>query len=364
MSTHQRLPTVADEKTISLTESKAWTDTQQLRVTALIPTYKRPVLLRAALESVRNQSRPDLIAAVIVSENSTDPRSEDICRDFSDLPIRFVRQTIDLEPYCHFSRIVELAETEHVALLGDDDMWGRYHIEEAARQLSAHQNAVAYIGGTAFVSDSSRAISSQGQLVAQSRIPPYSDRFADCWVWSAQEMLLASLLCTPLNMWALVGRRDHLLKAMEVFTEPNQGIDADRIMIWELSRLGEIVIGREMSLFYRVHGDNACARMLAESPMHHRQTSHAYTKRMLQEASDMGIDARALWLDMTSRMTPQQWNEVRTFSGNLEGSRDALVAAWGDDAGHPRDSDLKAMVRDILPPFLHRTLARIMRKAT
>jgi glycosyltransferase involved in cell wall biosynthesis len=330
----------------------------------LIPTYKRPVLLRAALESVRNQSRPDLIAAVIVSENSTDPGSEDVCRDFSDLPIRFVRQTVALEPYCHFSRIVELAETEHVALLGDDDMWGRYHIEEAARQLSAHQNAVAYIGGTAFVSDSSRAISSQGQLVAQSRIPPYSDRFADCWVWSAQEILLASLLCTPLNMWAIVGRRDNLLKAMEVFTEPNQGIDADRIMIWELSRLGEIVIGREMSLFYRVHSDNACARMLAESPMHHRQASHAYTRRMLREASDMGIDARTLWLDMTSRMTPQQWNDVRTFSGNLEGSRDALVAAWGDDAGHPRNPDLRAMVRDILPPFLHRALARIMRKTT
>jgi hypothetical protein len=337
---------------------------QQLRITVLIPTYKRPVLLRAALESVRNQSRLDLIAAVIVSENSSDPGSEEICGDFSDLPIRFVRQTVALETYCHIARIVELAETEHVALLGDDDMWGRYHIEEAARQLSAHQNAVAYIGGAAIVSDSSRAICSQYQLVAQSRIPPYSDRFTDCWVWSAQEMLLASLLCTPLNMWAIVGRRDKLLKAMEVFTEPNQGIDADRIMIWELSRLGEIVIGREMSLFYRVHGDNACARLLAESPSHHRQASHAYTKRMLQEASDMGIDARALWLDMISRMTPQQWNDVRNFQGNVEGSRDALVAAWGDDAGHPRNPDLKAIVRDIPPPFLHRALARIMRKTT
>ena len=337
-------------------------------ITVSIPTYKRPVLLRAALESVRNQSRPDLIAAVIVSENSSDPGSEEICRDFGDLPIRFVRHTLGLDAYWHFPRIVELAETEHVALLGDDDLWGRYHIEEAARQLSAHPNAVAYIGGSAIVNDSSRAIVGPYAIVCQSRIPPHSDRFADHWLWSAQDVLLASLLVTPLNMWAIVGRRGDLLKAMQVYTEPNQGIDADRVMIWELSRLGQIVIGREIDLFYRMHNSNACAQMTSEAPLHHYQKARENTERILSEASAMGINTRALWLEMIAQMTPHQWSGVRDFPWTPPAARDALMAAWGDDARLtapplPLAARLKAIARDILPPCLYRTLSGLRKQA-
>jgi len=339
------------------------------RITVTIPTYKRPALLRAALESVRNQSRPDLIDSVILSENSSDPESEEMCRSFPELPIRFVRQNPAVDAGTHFCRIVELAETEHVALLGDDDMWGRYHIEEAARQLSVQQNAVAYIGSVAVVRNSSRELCSLHNLIAKSRIPPLSDRYADSWVWAPQDMLLASLLCTPFNMWAIVGRRSELLQAMQVFTEPDQGIDSDRFMIWRLSQLGSVVIGREIGLFYRIHGDNACARLIAEAPQHHRQATRAYTNRMLQEASAMGIDSRALWLNMMSRMTPNQLNEIRDYRWNLEGAPDALIEAWGDDAGFPRKPNpkirrIKAFVRDILPPCIHRTLARIAGRTT
>jgi glycosyltransferase involved in cell wall biosynthesis len=337
-------------------------------ITVLIPTYKRPELLRCALQSVRNQSRLDLVAEVLVSENSDDKRSEPLCREFSDLPIRFIRQSPPLDVGQHFAVLPSLASTPLVATLGDDDMWGRYHLEDAALHLNGNCDTVAYVGSAVVVRDSSRAVASPYQLVAQSRFPPLSNGFADHWVWSAKDVLLASLLLTPLNMWAVVSRRDALAYAFEVFAEEQAGLDSDRFMLWRLSTRGSLAIGREIGLFYRIHEGSGCARMASEAPLYHTECSRRYTERMLQEAAAMGLDARGLWKEMIDAMTPQQWEQVRSFPWISPGSIAAIREAFGEDAclddrPSTAPSRFKAICRDVLPPVLVRSLARLRRLA-
>jgi hypothetical protein len=333
-------------------------------VTVLIPTHKRPDLLRCALESVRNQSRIDLIAEIIVSENSDDPRSELVCRDFLNLPIRFLRQSPPIDFWQHIFLLPTLAETPIAAPLGDDDMWGRYHIEDALLHLKAHPDAVAYIGAAVVVGDSSRAVTYPYQLIAQSRIPPLSDHFADHWLWSTKDVLLASLLLTPLNMWATVGYREPLQRAFQIFAEDKPGLDSDRFMIWRLATLGKIAIGREIGLFYRIHGGSACARLAADAPLYHAECSRLYTRRMLDEAADLGLDARQLWKGMIDSMTRQQWEQVRSFPWISPGTIAAIRDAFGDDSHlDPPPSGvlhrLKPICREILPPIFLRFLARL-----
>ena len=334
----------------------------QRSITVLIPTYKRPGFLRCALDSVRNQSRLDLVAEIVVSENSDDPRSEVVCQDFQDLPIRFVRQTPAVDVGSHFALLPTLAETPLVALLGDDDMWGRYHLEESTRLLSIEPEAVACIGMAVIVSNSARQIKWPFLSILQSEVSPWSDRFSDHWTWNAKDVLLASLFWTPLNMWAIVGKRNAMIDAMKVFQDPNQGTDSDRFMIWRISKLGKIVIGREIGLYYRVHSDSGYARYQAEAPDVHRLSWRRNLERMLDEAAEIGIDAKAEWHKTFG--DAELPGILYAQSGMPKECRDTLLRRWGP-IRHLRGPDmtplrfLKMIAKDSLPPFLQRGVVKL-----
>jgi len=326
-------------------------------ITVLIPTYKRPGFLRSALESVLNQSRLDLIAEVVVSENSDDPRSEVVCREFPQLPLKFIRQSPPVGVGYHFALLPALAKTPLVALLGDDDMWGRYHLEEAARLLASEPAAVACINMSVVVPNSGRGIVGQHVTLPHCTVAPWADRFADRWIWSAKDVLLASLLWTPFNMWAVVGRRHIMADAMKVFTDPDQGTDSDRFMLWRIAKAGPVVIGREVGLYYRVHSNNACAQLESEAPDFHRRSWRRNVELMLDEAAEMGIDAKAEWhktfgdADLPAMYANQNPITVE--------SRNTLLRRWGPvlQLCGPDETHLgflRAMAREVLPPFVQR----------
>jgi glycosyltransferase involved in cell wall biosynthesis len=326
-------------------------------ITVLIPTYKRPDFLRNALDSVLNQSRLDLIAEVVVSENSDDPRSEFVCREFPQLPLKFIRQSPPVGVGHHFAFLPTLANTPLVALLGDDDMWGRYHLEEAARLLANEPAAVACINMAVNVPNSARGIAGTHSTLLQTKVAPWADRFADHWTWSAKDVLLASLFWTPLNMWSFVGRRTVMIEAMKVFTDPDQGTDSDRFMIWRIAKAGPVVIGREVGLFYRIHPDNACSRMESKAPDFHKRSWRRNLELMLDEAAEMGIDAKKEWqktfgdADLPAIFMSQ-------YPMTIE-CRNTLLQRWGPvrqlcGADSKPSGFLKTIAREVLPPFVQR----------
>jgi len=148
---------------------------------------------------------------------------------------------------------------------------------------------------------------------------------------------------------------------MRVFQEPAQGTDADRFMIWRIAKSGPIVIGREVGLYYRLHSDNACARMESEDLAFHRRSWLKNLERMLNEAAAMGIDAKAEWqktfgdADLSGVAMSQYPMTVAC--------RNMLRERWGPvrQLRYPYASTrfLKTMARELLPPILHRGLSRI-----
>lgn len=324
-------------------------------ITVVIPTYRRRTVLRSALESVRNQSRQDLIAEVIVSENSDDTGSLDVAKEFSDLPVRHVFRDPPLDPGSHFHRLVREPATNWVACLGDDDMWGRYHLEEAARCLDAHPEAIAYVGQDVRVFDESRYAGGPAHAPINTHVVQGGLKTIDCWLFGCREMATASLTSTPFNMWALVGRTAAVSSAFAVFAEPDSGHDSDRFMFWELAKHGPIVIGREIDLFYRQHQANACAALLTADYDKHQRKAAEYTRRILDDAAARGIPVKEDWL-AALRSLPEGHRRT-SLERMIPGARGVVESRWSKDIAAllPRQSPARQLIdvaRSVTPPML------------
>ena len=90
------------------------------RVTVGIPTYNRSGMLRGAIESVLSQTFTNL--RLVVSDNASEDDTPDVVRSFDDERIEYVRAAHNIGPAGNFRRLLELADTEYLVLLPDDDL--------------------------------------------------------------------------------------------------------------------------------------------------------------------------------------------------------------------------------------------------
>ena len=112
-------------------------------VTVTIATNNRPEYLREALESVRVQTARERIGQVIVSENSMNDSSADVCRQFNDLPMCYLSQRPPLPPELHLQAIWKEVQHPLVAFLHDDDWWTPGHLSAALEALDSQPNYAA-----------------------------------------------------------------------------------------------------------------------------------------------------------------------------------------------------------------------------
>jgi len=337
----------------------------EIAVSVVIPTYKRPTFLRSALASLRNQSRRDCIREVIVSENSDDPASRLVCEEFADLPIRLsyhpARQPP--RPYEHFVEAVAKASGEWVGLLADDDMWGRYHVEEAVMALLDHPEAIAFFGIGVIVSDDSREVRNGFSIHPHASLPRCADAFDTAWVWEPRDTLFETLLHVPVPMWSVVTRRSTALAAMEHFREPVVGVDADRYFLWGVGCRGRVIVGREATYFNRMHANNDVRRFIRDQPDANHAMAAEYTRRMLADAERLGIDPRAAWREIAAALPREKLAGFLNYDPWIvRGSFEELTKSWGAgwDGGlrhveRPAGS-LRTLTRDLCPPLLWRGL--------
>ena len=336
-----------------------------LEVSVVIPTYKRPEFLRPALASLRNQSLRSCIREVVVSENSDDNGSRIVCEEFTDLPIRLSYHPAEQppRPYAHFAAAVAKATCAWVALLADDDMWGRYHLAEAVAALGAHPEAVAFFGVGLIVGDDSREVRNSYSTLPHAALRRCREGFSSAWVWEPRDTLFETLLHVPVPMWSVVTRRSTALAAMDHFREPVVGVDADRYFLWGVGRQGPVVVGREPSYFNRMHGSNDVQRFIRDQPDTNRAMSADYTRRMLADAGRLGFDPRAAWEEIAGAM-PQ--SRLAAFLNHdpwiVESSFDELTRQWGPnwDGGlrrtPPRAGGTRNLARELCPPLVWRGL--------
>ena len=93
-------------------------------------------MLKDALASVGSQTSVHSIAKVIISENGKNRASENVCSDFSSIPIEYHYQENTLPVLKHIQLLLSKVSSEYVAFLHDDDWWASNHLELALTALN------------------------------------------------------------------------------------------------------------------------------------------------------------------------------------------------------------------------------------
>jgi glycosyltransferase involved in cell wall biosynthesis len=139
-----------------------------MRVTVGIPTFNRSGLLREAMQSVLAQTYPSF--RLIVSDNASDDDTPEVVRSFSDERIRYVRSEHNIGPAGNFRRVMELAETEFLVILPDDDVLYSDHLRAAVEILDRFENVG--LAHTAFdvIDERSRVTGSVSPLASDSPV--------------------------------------------------------------------------------------------------------------------------------------------------------------------------------------------------
>lgn len=110
-------------------------------VTTVIPTYRRPQLLRRAIESALNQSRPD--GKVAVYDDASGDETESVVRAFIDRDARvtYHRHATTLGLVENFRFALEQVETPYFSILSNDDMLLPGLYEAGLGALESHPEA-------------------------------------------------------------------------------------------------------------------------------------------------------------------------------------------------------------------------------
>lgn len=108
-------------------------DTANVEITVGIPTYNRSRMLRRSIASVLRQTHRRFI--LVVSDNASDDATADVVASFGDPRIVYRPLQRNIGRAANFNRLIELAETEFLLLLGDDDQLQPEHLSRSLRAL-------------------------------------------------------------------------------------------------------------------------------------------------------------------------------------------------------------------------------------
>lgn len=262
-----------------------------MKFTVVIPTFKRPKLLRDALKSVQAQTARRLIDKVIVSENGLDRASEILCKEFSDLPIEYIYQQDQLAVQKHMQWLMSQEKSNYVALLCDDDWWDIHHLAMAAESLSTCQNCVSYFSNFAYVASQSsfkKQIYYNGVEVLHLGI----DNFCNYKpiVYKRDNIFLFSLLITPFHYSSMVCKGDVLMESVKIFDDVHPTY-ADRLLYAVISMHGNIIFNPLKTAIILYHQTMDSHNYDSNEWTIERQNGSI---KLLQVADDNRIDLRNL----------------------------------------------------------------------
>jgi len=333
-------------------------------VTVLIPTTARPHLLRTALASVARQTARNRIGEVVVSENAGDPRSAEVCAEFPQLPITYVRRDPPLPALGHatvlFSR--ETPST-YTAVLHDDDWWQPDHLAQALAALDANPGASVYFSSIYHVTGESSPLScDSGFKFWFGADYPVLD---DLWVLPAPAAALACLLGTPGYYSALVARTAALRASVHVFDLGNP-YDNDRLLLIALFRLGTVLFRPYPAVFIRAHPGQDQRTYEQDTVNRHMSFTTSWLFDQSKEAGfDLGalIEARIERCPAAHRET-LFWHLSWEWCHRVLAERGIMPPALANYlAAHRPRSRLRKIAGEILPPALLSAASKIIHRS-
>lgn len=220
-------------------------------ITVIIPTCNRPAFLRDALDSVRTQTAQSAITQVIVSENSTNEESEEVCRQFPDLPIDYLLQRPPVSTLVHLRQIWPHVRNPIVAFLFDDDWWRPGHIENALLLL-ANPSCVA-VYSSRYETFSPHAPPFASDVPWLMWIASGCDFRPEALLLDEVSVLLSNLLNVSCHLSTLVARKEAVWDVYQKVAVAGNTFDTDRMWPVFLSSFGSIGYLTKPDTFVRLH---------------------------------------------------------------------------------------------------------------
>lgn len=117
-----------------------------MTITALIPTYRRPHLLKKAISSVLQQEYRNL--KVIVCDNASGDETESVVRSFQkdDPRVYYFCQPSHVGIDQNFDHALSLVDTPYYSFLCDDDFMLPNFYQLAVTALQKHPEAIFFVG--------------------------------------------------------------------------------------------------------------------------------------------------------------------------------------------------------------------------
>jgi len=230
-----------------------------MQISILLPTCKRPEMLRTALKSIATQNALSHISEIIVIENGEDRRSESVCSEFEKLPINYIFNSIPIPPGRRNAlESLRHIKEERMAILFDDDWWTENHLERGIQSFSFAEDVVASYGACAWIESEDHYLK---QLFGQYNMWFATDEkpIGDRWRFQLQQMLVANLISTSCHFSSLIVNRSAWAECIEELDD--NPFDTDRIIATQLCTKGSVILDRIPSVMIRQHAGQEGVRM-------------------------------------------------------------------------------------------------------
>ncbi len=220
-------------------------------ITYAIPFYRKTDLLRAAIESVRSQSRDDW-ELLVCDDSGIELGVEALVRGFGDERIDYARNRENLGMVETWNRCIAQARTDLVTLLHADDLLLPHYGETMVSLANAHREASAFFCETEIIDLEGQPKFSMADWVKGFLLPETkSDLIVLHGEGAVADLMAGYFIMTP----TLCYRKSKLL---EQRFDPSWRQVQDLVFIVGLLMDGHTIVGaRECAYAYRRHEHSA-----------------------------------------------------------------------------------------------------------
>jgi glycosyltransferase involved in cell wall biosynthesis len=261
----------------------------------MMPFYGRPDHFRTAVESVLAQTSAEW-RLVIVDDVYPDLEPGRWAAALPDPRVTYVRNTANLGVSGNFQKCVELADAEHLVLMGCDDVMGPRYVERISELIARFPDADLYQPGVDTIDQDGRP----------SR--PLADRVKDLYRLDGQggceysgERLAASLLNANWAYFPSLCWRTEQLKGRR-FRDDLRVVQDLTMMLAIVREGGSMVVDDEVCFTYRRHSGSVSAEAAPDGSKFVEEAALFAAAEKEMSALGWHKAARAARLHVTSRL--------------------------------------------------------------
>jgi len=153
------------------------------KYTIAIPTYKRANLLKEAIESCLIQKTTTPFAIIVVDNNpERECETEQLLREYNPIPnLSYYKNTENVGMTGNWNKLFELAQTDFVVMLHDDDLLYDDYIEKMDKIINFYKNDVdaVYPGIEIFTHNKNSFKRQINGAIKGMRLHPYDFQFGN-----------------------------------------------------------------------------------------------------------------------------------------------------------------------------------------